>query len=44
MVEIIIFIVKLQLENLNYKPDYNKKNHAHMKKVGHTSEFPFGIY
>ena len=22
----------------------NPKNHTHMKKVGHTSEFPFGIY
>ena len=20
------------------------KNHTHVKKVGHTSEFPFGIY
>ena len=22
----------------------NHKNHTHVKKVGHTSEFPFGIY
>ena len=23
---------------------YRKKNHTHMKRVGHTSEIPFGIY
>ena len=23
---------------------FNKKNRTHVRKVGHTSEFPFGIY
>ena len=26
------------------KKGRQKKNHTHMEKVGHTSEFPFGIY
>ena len=33
------------LSNIPEKvPKFITKNYTHMKKVGHTSEFPFGIY
>ena len=33
------------MQHLGYlKAGFFKKNHTHANKVGHTSEFPFGIY